>query len=240
MKIRKTKKKFYPVIAPMLFNEQELGEIPLYDLREAVGRTLNANLMTLTNNPKQQNINLHFRIISTDGQKALTEITGFNIIPSSIRRMIKRKKIRIDDSFVVKTDDNISVRIKPLLITRGFARSSAKKGLNKMLRDTLKKNISKINYETLLKEIISHRLQRDLKEKLKKTYPLIICEIRAMEIEKEKKEVKEEKEKVIKEEKVEERTKEERKEKEVNEEKEIKKKEEESKESPKKVKEKEK
>lgn len=219
--VRKTKKKFYPVIAPKIFNEQELGEIPLYDLRDAIGRTLKFNLMTLTNDPKKQHINISFQINNVDDQKAKTEVIGYTIIPSSIRRRIKRKKIRIDDSFVVKTKDNKLVRIKPFLITAGFARSSALKGLKYNLRSILTKDIAKIDYNDLVKELISYRLQKELREKLKKIYPLAVCEIRVMEIEKEKKEEEvEEKVKEIKEEKeVKEIKKEEKVKKEIKEEK---------------------
>ncbi len=211
--IRKGKKIFYPIIAPKLFDEQELGEIPLYDLRESIGRTLKLNLMALTNDPKRQNVNISFQISSVDGQRARTEIIGYNLTPNSIRRMVKRKKIRLDDSFVVKTSDNKLIRIKPFLVTAGLARSGALKGLQRNLRIILTKNIAKMNYETFLNELISYRLENDLRAQLKKTYPLVVCKIRAMEIEKEKKKEEEEevKKKEIKKEKVEKKEKTEKK-----------------------------
>lgn len=192
--IRRGKKRFYPILAPRIFNEQEIGEAHLYDLREAIGRRVKLNLMALTNDPKKQRINISFEITSVDGEKARAEVIGYNISPSAMRRMVRRKKIRMDDSFVVKTNDNKLVRIKPFLVTGGLARSSALKGLKRRLREVLTKNIAKMSYEFFLKELISHRLQSDLRAQLKKTYPLAICEIRAIEIEKEKKrEVEEEK-----------------------------------------------
>lgn len=193
--IVKSKKKFYSIITPELFNKQEIGEIPLYEINDAIGRTIEVNLLTLTNDPKRQNTKIHFKITSTDGQRLLTEITGYKIVSNSIRRMMKKRKIRLDDSFVVKTSDNKLVRVKPFLITAGFARSAALAGLFKNLREVLTKEIAKMNYDVLVKELIMHKLQSSLREQLKKTYPLAVCEIRSMEIEEEKKEVKEQKKK---------------------------------------------
>lgn len=189
---KERKKKFYQIIAPNIFNEEELGEIPLYDLNDAIGRTLTLNLMALTNDPKKQNTTISFRINAVDGQRAKTEVISYNIIPSSIRRMIKRGKIIINDSIVVKTKDDKLIRIKSFLVTIALARSSALKGLKKNLRSILTKDIAGMDYDALLKELISHRLQTDLREQLKKIYPLAVCEIRAIEIEKEKKEFEEE------------------------------------------------
>ena len=185
--LKKGKKKFYPIAAPALFNEEELGEVPLYDLKDAIGRRVKVNLMTLTNDPKRQNINLTFQINAVDEQKARTEIIGYHLVPSSIRRMVKRGKIRMDDSFIVETNDKRLVRIKPFMVTAGLARSAALKSLGRKTRSILKKNIAKMSYEDFIKELISNRLQNDLREQLKKTYPLAVCQIRAMEVEKEKK-----------------------------------------------------
>ena len=193
--IRKEKKKYYPIIAPPVFDKQEIGEIPLYDLNECIGRTLSLNLITLINDPKKQNVNIKFEITNIDGQKALTEVIGYHIVQSSVRRMIKRKKIRIDDSFAVKTNDSKSVRIKPFLITAGFIRRSALRGLRENLRDIITKDVSKMSYEDLIVGLISRKFQNELRSRLNKIYPLAVCEIRAMEIEKEKKGATEQKKK---------------------------------------------
>ena len=193
--IVKGKKKFYQIIAPELFNKQEIGEVPLYEINDALGRTIEVNLLALTNDPKRQNTNIHFRISGNDGQRLMTEVTGYKIAANSVRRMMKRKKIRIDDSIVVKTNDNRAVRIKPFLITAGFARSAALRGLSKNLRDVLTKNAAKLSYDSLIKDIISRKFQSELREQLKKIYPLAVCEIRSMEIEKEKKGLMEQKKK---------------------------------------------
>ena len=82
--------------------------------------------------------------------------------------MMKRRKIRLDDSFLVKTLDNKTVRMKPFLITAGFARSGATTSIRRALRAALTKSISQMSYDTLVRELISKNLQYDLKSKLKK------------------------------------------------------------------------
>ncbi len=190
------KKKWYKIIAPAIFNEQEVGETYLAHPEKAIGRTSKINLMTLTNDPKKQNINVCFRISGADGEKLKTEIYNYNLIPSSLKRFIRRGRARIDDSFACITSDDKRVIIKPLIITRFKTNHSVISALRIQTRKFLTDLVSKTKFDNLMKDTVSHKVQNQLKAHLKDIYQLKTCEIRSIEYksrrEKEETKVKEE------------------------------------------------
>ena len=181
--LKKGKKKFYPIAAPALFNEEELGEVPLYDLKDAIGRRVKVNLMTLTNDPKRQNINIRFKVVEVEGDKGKTKIIGYEIIPSSVKRFVRRNSEKMDLSFACETADNVSLRVKPLVITKADVKGSIAAKMRNSIVQHLIKTIKKMNYNDVLNEVITHKLQASMKETFNKMYPLKVCEIRYLGIE---------------------------------------------------------
>jgi ribosomal protein S3AE len=219
---RKGKKKWFQVLSPKIFNNIPIGETFQYDLRDALGSTVETNLMNLTRNIKNQNISVKFLINNVKNTQLYTEIISYTLNNSSLKRMVRRRRGRIDDSLILKTKDNIDVRIKPILITRSRTKGSIKQALRKKVKELITNFLRKNDYETVFKNVVFYSLQKELKEKLDKIYPLSNCEIRVLKREqiikkskeKEKpekeKEVRELKEKKAKEEKKEEVSKEEK------------------------------
>lgn len=183
--IKAKKKRWYQIVGPRLFKEAVLGETYVDDLGSMLGKTLKINLMGLTNDMKQQNVNIKFQISEIRGDKACTNVIGYEVIPATIRRLIRRGKKRMDISFACETSDKVKIRIKPLLITKKTMKSSVNSALRKSITEYLTQNIKKMNYENLVSNLVAHRLQLSLRDHIKKIYPLRICEIREMLIVKE-------------------------------------------------------
>lgn len=182
------KKQWFPIVAPKQFGEEVLGETLVSDPQLMLGKTLSHNLMNLTNDPKRQNINVYFKVVSVEGGKGLTSIVGYEIIPSSVKRFVRRNSEKMNLSFECETADNILIRIKPLIITRADVKGSVAAKMRNTIVQNLAKTVKKLNYADLLNDIISHKLQSELRAGLTKMYPLKVCEIRYLGIvEREKK-----------------------------------------------------
>lgn len=177
------KKQWYQLVAPKQFGEIVLGETLVGDAQAMLGKTLSHNLMNLTNDPKRQNININFKIIDVQNNKGLTSIIGYEILPSSVKRFVRRSNEKMDLSFVCDTADNVFVRVKPLLIARSDVRGSVAARIRNTAAQYLAKAIKKLNYNDLMADIISHKLQSEMKAALNKIYPLKICEIRYLGVE---------------------------------------------------------
>lgn len=182
-KSAKVKKRWYSLQAPELFNRAQIGETLVAEPDLLIGREVRVNLMSLTRNVKQQNINVKFSITKITDKVAQTKIISYAMSPASIKRFVRRKISRIDDSFSVVTADNKTIRIKPLIITRSKVQRSVATDLRKVMREFLITEIAKKNYLDFVREVIQYKLQRSLTERLNKIYPVRIMNIRTWYVE---------------------------------------------------------
>jgi len=181
--VKLKKKQWYQIIAPKQFGEAVIGETLVAEPQAMLGKTLSHNLMNLTNDPKKQNINIHFKVVEVDGSKGRTNIIGYQIVPSSVKRFVRRNSEKMDLSFASETSDNIYLRVKPLVITKADVKGSVAAKMRNNIVQYLIKTIKKMNYNDLVNELISHKLQSDMRAALSKIYPLKVCEIRYLGIE---------------------------------------------------------
>ncbi|MEM3450677.1 MAG: hypothetical protein QW439_03910, partial [Candidatus Woesearchaeota archaeon] len=156
----KAKKKWFDIISPKEFGESVVGETPAYAPDEVVGRVVNINLMNLTGNIRKQNINVKLRITGIKENKhAVTELIEYELMPAFIKRMVRRGRNKIDDSFVVKTSDEKFVRIKPMIITAYSTTKTRTTRIIKLTRYFCAKSASEKDYSAFTSDIISGKLQ---------------------------------------------------------------------------------
>ena len=181
--VKLKKKQWYPIIAPKLFDNVVLGETLVQEPKAMLGKTLSHNLMNLTNDTKRQNINIHFKVVEVEGDKAITSIVGYEIVPYSVKRFVRINSEKMDMSFACETEDNVSLRVKPLIITKADVKGSVAAKVRNNAVSYLIKTIKKMKYEDVLNDLISHKLQSAMRENLTKIYPLKVCEMRYLGIE---------------------------------------------------------
>lgn len=176
------KKRWLPIVAPELFNHALLGETMVVEPVEMIGKTINLSLMTLTGDLKKQSINVTFKVVGTHDNKAITEIIGYALSPSSIKRFVRRGRARIDTSFVCKTADDKAVRIKPFIVTAFDCSRSLASAIQKRTIECLVREVTKKEYKHVVRDLVEGRLQSRLYDALKKITPLKIASIRIFEI----------------------------------------------------------
>lgn len=175
------KKKWIPILGTQYFNKAEIGETLVEETSKLIGRNVAANLGTLTNDSKLQNIKVTFKIKEVKNEKAETEVVKYEVISTNLKRMIHKGKEKVDDSFELETKDNIKVKIKPFMITRSSAKKTILTSLRKKTREMLIDILKKTDYESLMENIIRYRTQNYLKRELKKIYPLAQFQIRVLQ-----------------------------------------------------------
>jgi small subunit ribosomal protein S3Ae len=174
------RKRWHKILAPKLFNEQVLGETIALEPNMLVGRTISVNLMNLTRDMKKQNMNLVFQIDRVMGDTAFTKVKYFEVSPSSIRRFVRKGKTRMDDSFACKTADNDTVRIKTLFIASGKLKGSIATALRKKSREFLSNLIRNSKNDTIIQDVVGYKMQRELRDAIRKEYPVKTCEIKML------------------------------------------------------------
>ncbi len=175
------KKRWIAIHAPKLFNEQIIGESYVGEPQELVGRHVSVSLMVLTGDPQKQSVNVGFKITGAKDNAVTTELIGYLVLPSAAKKLMRRARSKIDDSFIVETSDKKYVRVKPLIITRGRTSNSVLASMLKLERAFIAKTISKMDFESFVKEVIQKKLQHGLNQLLRRLYPVGACEIRQIE-----------------------------------------------------------
>jgi len=174
MAIAKKKKKFFDVEMPLIGKQTQLLA---FELEELEGKEIKYDLTRIL---KGKSILLNLKVIVKD-EKATSYPIEMNVVSYYLRRMIRKGSDYVEDSFKSTCKDG-EIIVKPFLITRRKVSNPVKKAL----REETKKEI--IDYfkdkpsEYIFEELLRNRFQKTLSLKLKKIYPLSLCEIRTFKV----------------------------------------------------------
>ncbi|MBW2966446.1 hypothetical protein KY342_05065 [Candidatus Woesearchaeota archaeon] len=187
-RVKRTEKKiWFPIVAPKIFYNQVVGQILLTNPSDAIGRIVPVNLANLTRDPRRQNITIKLKASNVAGEKIHTELIGYKISPSFVKKLVRKGGTKIDYSFTAYTADNKNLRIKTTLLARKEIKTSVSTALKKTVEDILKKEIKKMSFVEIMQAIVTYKIQSGMKKQLAKVYPLKVFEIRHLGIEKIKK-----------------------------------------------------
>ncbi|MCU0642009.1 MAG: 40S ribosomal protein S3a/S1 [archaeon] len=175
IKVKKgAKKSFFEAKAPMT-----AAKIHLYagSMEELEGRIVK---LDLTRSLKGKNFELKLKI-----KKAAEGLEGepisLELVGSYIRRMMRTGIDYVEDSFVVELKDG-KARVKPFMITRNKVSRSVRRELRESAKKFLGEHLKARTIKEGFSEIMTNKIQKELFVKLKKIYPLALCEIRVFEL----------------------------------------------------------
>ena len=172
----KRKQKFFDVEMPILNKETQLYA---YDIDELNGRTITYDLTRLL---RGKSVLLEMNV-KVDSGKASATPKEFRLLSYFLRRMIRKGTSWVEDSFSADAKD-AKVRIKLFLITRKKVSRAVRKALRDKAREETIDYIKDKTTNQLFEELLQGRIQKPLSLKLKKIYPLSLCEVRFLGIEK--------------------------------------------------------
>jgi len=181
----KKKKRFFDVDMPIIGKETQLMA---YELKDLAGRFIQYDLTRVLRG-KSMLIKLK---VNVEGDKATSVPKEIKLMPYFLKRMMRKGANYVEDSFSTECKD-AQIRIKPFLITRRKVSRAVRKALREKAKEELISYVKDKPATELFDDIIKNKIQKPLSLKLKKVYPLSLCEIRIFKVEKELKEKKEEK-----------------------------------------------
>jgi len=181
VKLRKQKKKWFNVLASPEFKEQIIGETMAFESENLIGRSVRVNLSLVSREVRRQGKFVTFRIKEVKDATAHTELIKYEIPSMHVKRLVRKERDKVDDSFLVETKDGIKLRVKPLILTRDHTQNSVKTSLRKAVNDLLKKEAKEKTYSEFVLALLSMSLQKTIKSSLKTVYPLSLAEIRVMQ-----------------------------------------------------------
>lgn len=177
------KKKWVSILAPELFKNEQIGETFSAEPKDLPGKFVKISLMQLLRDPKRQSMTLSFKIKEVVDGRAQTEVVAYSMLPAAIKRLVRRRRDKLEDSFLCVTKDKRKVRIKPLMLTFSNTSNLIQAKLRRTARDILIRKARKLSFEELISEVVSNKLQNDLKKDLKKIHPLRIIDVKYVGLE---------------------------------------------------------
>ena len=175
-------KNWYQIQAPSLFDNVVVSETLSDKPENLIGRVTAISMQDMTNDFRKSHIKLFFKIEKVEEGNAQTSFKGHTLTSDYLRRMIRRRKSRVDGVYDVETKDGAYLRVKPFAITEKRIQNSQKKLIRSVMKETIVKGGKTKTLNEFLKEMLEGRMGSDIYKNCKKYYPVKRVEIHKTEI----------------------------------------------------------
>jgi ribosomal protein S3AE len=172
------KKHWAPILAPKVFDHAVIGEAHVLENEELLKKNVSVNLMTLTDDPRKQGFSIRFDVKDVKEGKAHTQAVALQMTPSAVKRLMRRGRDKVDDSFTLKIAGGRAVRVKPVLVTNTKCSKATQTDIRLAVRRRLRDYFARMKFEDIVKEIVDTKVQRMLKDIAGKTHPVRSADIR--------------------------------------------------------------
>jgi len=174
------KKRWYSVQAPKVLNNMIFGETMASDPSLLEGRVFTIALSVVNRAVRGSNVSVSFKVTKLEGNNCVTEFVGYEMAGGFIKRLVKRAKRRVDDSFVLESKDKIKFRFKPMLLIKASVQHSLQSDLRRKVRDHMDKLCKEKEYSEIVSMILQGNLQKDIKSECRKIHPMLNFDVRAL------------------------------------------------------------
>lgn len=164
------KKTWYEIVAPRLFDEVVVGETPALDKGLVVGRTVEVIANEVGGGSR--NAKLIFKVVSVEGSKAKTELSGMETMRSYLRSATRRRSTKVGSVLDLETKDKKKVRVKLVTFTARRCTENQRAAVKAKVDELISAAVNERTFEALIKDVLEGGVQKSVKEATKTVYPL--------------------------------------------------------------------
>lgn len=175
-------KNWYQILAPTLFDSAPISETLSDKPNNLIGRITEVSLRDITNDFRKTHIKLFFKIDKIQDGNAHTQFNGHTLTSDYLRRMIRRRKSRVDGVYDIETRDGAYLRVKPFAITEKRIQNSQKKLIRNVMKETIAKEGKTKTLNEFLRETLDGKTGSAIYKNCKKFYPVKRVEIYKTEL----------------------------------------------------------
>jgi len=175
-------KNWYTILAPSLFNNVPVAETLAESPDSLIGRVTEVSLQDITNDFRKSHIKLLFSIDKVEQNTAHTQLEGHLLTSDYLRRMIRRRKSRVDGVFDVETRDGALLRVKPFAIAEKRIQSSQKKLIRNVMNEVITKEGKAKTLNSFIKDCLEGKTGSEIYKHCKIYYPVKRIEVNKTEI----------------------------------------------------------
>ncbi|MEM0151181.1 MAG: 30S ribosomal protein S3ae [Thermoplasmata archaeon] len=171
-------KSWYKILTPESFGFKEIAETPAETPEKLMGRVAETTLYNINGDIKKEYVKLYFKINKIDGNQAFTQFIGHDVTQDYIRRLVRRRRSRIDAIFPLTTVDGFTIRVKITTIADKRINSSLKSAIRKKIVEAVTNNGTKMNFYEFVNYMLSEKIVQDIEKNVKPVYNLKRIEVR--------------------------------------------------------------
>jgi len=175
-------KSWYNIVAPPAFDHVTLADTLSDSPDKLLNRVTAVSLQDLTNDFRKSHIKLFFKVNRVEESNAHSAFIGHTLTSDYLRRMIRRKRSKIDGVYDVITKDGAKVRVKPFATTDKRIQNSQRRVIRQTMKQTLLQKAQTRTLSELVKDTIDGKLGSDLYKSCKVLYPVRRVEIYKTEV----------------------------------------------------------
>ena len=175
-------KKWYSILAPNQLGGKEIALTPAVSDTEPVGRKVEVPVSDFTGNFKKSNSKIIFQVTSCTGLKCSTTFIGHVVSDDYIRRMVRRRKEKIDAVTEIVTTDGFTMAVKAVAVTDGKLNSNKRTDLRAAIISCLEEKTTKMSFYEFAKYMVGDDVYSDVVNAVKDIYPLKKIEVRKSEL----------------------------------------------------------
>ncbi|MFH1100877.1 MAG: 30S ribosomal protein S3ae [Methanobacteriota archaeon] len=175
-------KTWYQILAPPLFDSVPVAETLADAPSSVIGRITDVSLQDLTNDFRKSHIKMLFKIYKVEENQAYTQIAGHSLTSDYIRRMIRRRRSRVDGVYDVTSRDGAIFRVKTFAIAEKRIQSSQKKAIREVMRKTIVDSGATLTLNEFIRDALDGKVGSDIYKNCKNLYPVKRIEISKTEI----------------------------------------------------------
>lgn len=181
-------KKWYKIILPENFNSKEIADTVSSSEENLLGRQVGISLRDVTGHIKQQHIRISLEVTEIKGDKAITELVGFELHRDYLKRMIRKRMTIVEVISDVTCKDGKKLRVKTFVFTRRRVDTSQKEILRKIVSEMIPNVARSTDSQRFIQDAMFGKISSSIYKKTKTIVPIRRVEISKVKTVKEKKE----------------------------------------------------
>jgi len=175
-------KGWYNVIAPPAFDSVTIADTLADHPDNLINRVTGVSLQGLTNDFRKSHITLFFKVNKVEETNAHTQFAGHTLTSDYLRRMIRRRRSKIEGVYDVTTRDGAVIRVKPFATTDKRIQNSQRKVVREAMKKTIDDQAKTNTLSEFVKNILDGKVGSDIYKNCKKLYPVKRIEIYKTEV----------------------------------------------------------
>ncbi len=175
-------KNWYNILAPPSFDNVTVADTLADSPDNLINRVTGVSLQDLTNDFRKSHIVLYFQVKNVEENNAHTQFIGHTLTSDYLRRLIRRRRSKIEGVYDVTTRDGAQIRVKPFAATDKRIQNSQKRVVRESMKKTINEQANKSTLSEFVNIIIDGKLGSELYKNCKNLYPVKRIEIYKTEV----------------------------------------------------------